>query len=745
MDRLSSAMESIVHGLEECYQMELHGSVYVVYVVLRSDDGGEPNEMSIDVELEDAQAAAPSRWSATFGAAYLEEITAKTGNFKKFGTFARMLLKALERSSDSVFVDLLTYEDLEMLRARRNAGKAAGGQAASRGASTHSKRYLILTYTVEFDRVHYPLPLSCEETPSTASLQRTVGRLRRQLAVATTDGTLDGQRSGHAAAEHAGTRQLGRGNTGGGQCSSAEPGRARGRMSVQQDKLRAETVDARDALAALQRDYDELRRDSAAEVRRLKNEVRAQSAIAQQSSTSAVAPSGGGAGGPVALRRRIEELEGALATERASHREAIGRAKREISRLTRELDQEVAAATRMRERLRETQRQLALQSQSKDKPRRGHTPTANGAGANGNDATWARSARGRASSRASSRGSSRASSRASHASRRAAELSDSGASRASTGTRRRSGLSDGERFDPTAYNREKERKQRELARRRELSQRADQRPPSAPHAARTRRAARSGRAESASGYASAASLESGGYSTASGVSSRRGEAGYRSAGSARSAHSARSATSAASNRSRRSNGVSGGARPGAHQPRSGTPPPRMPVEPPRRSPYARSPKAQLPSSRDAGRDAVGATHSAGGELAHRRRSRSPSYGSDNAKRNSPASDASSNSPGAPSPYPVVEHSPEGPAPAGSGGGAALSASAVTAGNAVLAGKGASTSAAAQEISEIDRRLNAVRIARLVRAPSFTPPPPLIPAPYMPPQLQEFLHKAKTSP
>ena len=357
MDRLSSAMESIVHGLEECYELELHGSVYVVYVVLRSDDGGEPNEMSIDVELEASnqqEAAAPTRWSATFGAAYLEEITAKTGNFKKFGTFARMLLKALERSSDSVFVDLLTYEDLEMLRARRNAGKAAGAQATSRGASTHSKRYLILTYTVEFDRVHYPLPLSCEETPSTASLQRTVGRLRRQLAVATTDGALDGTRSGHAALDgHAGTRQLGRGNSGGGQCSSAEPGRARGRMSAQQDKLRAETVDARDALAALQRDYDELRRESAAEVRRLKTEVRAQSAIAQQSSTSAVAPSGGGAGGPVALRRRIEELEGALATERTSHREAIGRAKREISRLTRELDQEVAAATRMRERPRD--------------------------------------------------------------------------------------------------------------------------------------------------------------------------------------------------------------------------------------------------------------------------------------------------------------------------------------------------------------------------------------------------------
>ena len=494
--------------VEECYELELHGSVYVVYVVLRSDDGGEPNEMSIDVELEASnqqEAAAPTRWSATFGAAYLEEITAKTGNFKKFGTFARMLLKALERSSDSVFVDLLTYEDLEMLRARHCAGKAAGAQATSRGASTQQ--------AVPHPDLHrrirsraLPAAAFVRETPSTASLQRTVGRLRRQLAVATTDGALDGTRSGHAALDgHAGTRQLGRGNSGGGQCSSAEPGRARGRMSAQQDKLRAETVDARDALAALQRDYDELRRESAAEVRRLKTEVRAQSAIAQQSSTSAVAPSGGGAGGPVALRRRIEELEGALATERTSHREAIGRAKREFrgSRAARSGGRGRHAHARTAARDAATACTAgpvegeASQGARADRQRcrRERRTTPHGRGVLAAAPRAVRRAEPRAARRAARR-----------TPRRAAELSDSGASRASTGTRRRSGPPDGERFDPTAYNREKERKQRELARRRELSQRADQRPPSAPHAARTRRAARSGRAESASGYASAASL-----------------------------------------------------------------------------------------------------------------------------------------------------------------------------------------------------------------------------------------------
>ncbi len=40
-------------------------------------------------------------------------------------------------------------------------------------------RYLILTYRVEYDRVHYPLPLSFEEVPSVSSLQRVIRRLRK--------------------------------------------------------------------------------------------------------------------------------------------------------------------------------------------------------------------------------------------------------------------------------------------------------------------------------------------------------------------------------------------------------------------------------------------------------------------------------------------------------------------------------------------------------------------------------------
>lgn len=57
------------------------------------------------------------------------------------------------QSSDSVSLDLLTFADLESLR-QRKVGTAAAKTSipANRTVSLNSKRYLILTYTVEFDR-----------------------------------------------------------------------------------------------------------------------------------------------------------------------------------------------------------------------------------------------------------------------------------------------------------------------------------------------------------------------------------------------------------------------------------------------------------------------------------------------------------------------------------------------------------------------------------------------------------------
>lgn len=52
------------------------------------------------------------------------------------------------QTSESISLDLLTFEDLELLRARR----ADNGSNPPVNCKNNNRRYLILTYTVEFDR-----------------------------------------------------------------------------------------------------------------------------------------------------------------------------------------------------------------------------------------------------------------------------------------------------------------------------------------------------------------------------------------------------------------------------------------------------------------------------------------------------------------------------------------------------------------------------------------------------------------
>jgi coiled-coil domain-containing protein 61 len=115
----------------------------------------------------------------------VEDITSKTGNFKKFAVFVRMLHSAVLQQSDAVYVDLLTYQDLELLKLRK-AAAAAGAAAAGttqqqRQLPVNNKRYLILTYASEFDRVHYPLPLLHEGQPDPQRLRGVIQQLRQQL------------------------------------------------------------------------------------------------------------------------------------------------------------------------------------------------------------------------------------------------------------------------------------------------------------------------------------------------------------------------------------------------------------------------------------------------------------------------------------------------------------------------------------------------------------------------------------
>ena len=83
----------------------------------------------------------------------VEEITHKTGSFKKFDVFVNMLRSALvQQQEEGLHLDVLTYADLLSLKSRKSGnGEQNTTPDISLGAG-NNKRYLILTYASRFDR-----------------------------------------------------------------------------------------------------------------------------------------------------------------------------------------------------------------------------------------------------------------------------------------------------------------------------------------------------------------------------------------------------------------------------------------------------------------------------------------------------------------------------------------------------------------------------------------------------------------
>ncbi|KAJ7995932.1 hypothetical protein DPEC_G00231830 [Dallia pectoralis] len=144
-------------------------------------------EFALKIELEEglllveiSDAITADQWRGEFDPAYIEDLTRKTGNYKQFPIFCSMLESAVSKTSESVTLDLLTYADLELLR-NRKTGVVGRPRAQQQSPNLSAKRYLILIYTVEFDRIHYPLPLPYHGKPDPAALQKEIRALRTEL------------------------------------------------------------------------------------------------------------------------------------------------------------------------------------------------------------------------------------------------------------------------------------------------------------------------------------------------------------------------------------------------------------------------------------------------------------------------------------------------------------------------------------------------------------------------------------
>eukprot|EP00730_Choanoeca_flexa_P014097 TRINITY_DN6035_c0_g1_i1.p1 TRINITY_DN6035_c0_g1~~TRINITY_DN6035_c0_g1_i1.p1 ORF type:complete len:531 (+),score=52.28 TRINITY_DN6035_c0_g1_i1:70-1662(+) len=104
-------------------------------------------------------------WNGSFTAQYVEELAQKAGNYKSFRTFVDMLCKALVATTASLELHWLTQSDLQALYAKRQHTFHP-----INSVTAIERRYLILTYNAEYDRVHFPLPLNSTGPPDTAIL-----------------------------------------------------------------------------------------------------------------------------------------------------------------------------------------------------------------------------------------------------------------------------------------------------------------------------------------------------------------------------------------------------------------------------------------------------------------------------------------------------------------------------------------------------------------------------------------------
>ncbi|CAK77565.1 unnamed protein product (macronuclear) [Paramecium tetraurelia] len=122
----------------------------------------------------------PQIWKNTYTIDYIEELTRKTGNPKKFNIFLSMLQTALQKTNENVLFEILTYQDLENLKQQKSQDQSNLSRTSSNNQKVN-KRYLILSYQTDFEKIHYPLALNYEEQIENSRLMTKIQNLKTEL------------------------------------------------------------------------------------------------------------------------------------------------------------------------------------------------------------------------------------------------------------------------------------------------------------------------------------------------------------------------------------------------------------------------------------------------------------------------------------------------------------------------------------------------------------------------------------
>ena len=98
----------------------------------------------------------------------------------EFSYFVKIMEKAISRrETDTYYLDLLTTQDLQILRAKK---QGLPYQQPTELPDPTGKRYLILTITnVDHEKTHFPMPLNYLEDPGIEVLRRTLSRMQSSI------------------------------------------------------------------------------------------------------------------------------------------------------------------------------------------------------------------------------------------------------------------------------------------------------------------------------------------------------------------------------------------------------------------------------------------------------------------------------------------------------------------------------------------------------------------------------------
>ena len=96
------------------------------------------DQQQLSIEVEDKYTG--DIWHSIFSSSGIEELTMKAKNPKKYAVFTKMLVTALQRASDSITVEILSYREMS------NKFGKTGLQPKSISPEQAAKRFILLPY-----------------------------------------------------------------------------------------------------------------------------------------------------------------------------------------------------------------------------------------------------------------------------------------------------------------------------------------------------------------------------------------------------------------------------------------------------------------------------------------------------------------------------------------------------------------------------------------------------------------------